>query len=314
MKPVIIQLFKRKLFSSLFFAVLILPFFPAEQSDAKKNVPYRNLGFSGMQSMEVDILRQKYLTDLQKWLYQVLDEGQQYRIYIRNELEKQKMPAILEYLALVESDYNPNAKSRSGATGLWQFMTNSVSGLLEYNEYVDQRLDPWISTQAALKKLNMNYKTFGDWLLAITAYNCGAGALQRAIKQAGSRDFWYLSRNGYLSAQACGYVPKLLAIADAVENDRYYGVSFPHARTWNGATLETRAGVFDYVSVSESVSLTKLAYELRIDEETFLSLNSALIKKITPPGKKYRIRFPEGMKDSAVYALYEMGFFTVCPE
>ena len=312
--PDSINFYKKKLFTALFITVLTIPVFSAEKIDTQKSIPYKNLGFSGIQSMEVDILRQKYLTVLQKWLYQVLDDGQQYRIYIRNELEKQNMPAILEYLALVESDYNPSARSRSGATGLWQFMTNSVSGLLEYNEYVDQRLDPWISTQAALKKLNMNYKTFGDWLLAITAYNCGAGALQRAIKKAGNNDFWYLSRNGYLSAQACGYVPKLLAIADVVENDKYYGVAFPHAKAWNGTTLETRAGIFDYVSVSESVSLTKLAYELRIDEETFLSLNSALIRQITPPGKKYKIRFPEGMKDSAVYALNEMGFFTVHPE
>ena len=310
MKILHLLFYRKKIFCSLLFFITLFCTFSAEE---KKSV-YKNLGYEGMQSMEVDILRQKYLTVLQKWLYQVLDDGQQYRIYIRNELEKQNMPAILEYLALVESDYNPSARSRSGATGLWQFMTNSVSGLLEYNEYVDQRLDPWISTQAALKKLSMNYKTFGDWLLAITAYNCGAGALQQAIKKAGSKDFWYLSRNGYLSTQASGYVPKLLAIADVVENDRYYGVNFPHARAWNGTTLETRAGFFDYVSVSESVSLTKLAYELRIDEETFLSLNSALIKKITPPGKRYKIRFPEGMKDSAVYALHEMGFFTVSPD
>lgn len=265
-----------------------------------------------MNSMKVDILRTYYLSErAQKWLYNVLEEGQQYRIYTRNQLEKRKMPAILEYLPLVESEYNPNAKSSSGATGLWQFMTNSVKGLLEYNEYVDQRYDPWKSTDAALTKLNDNYKTFGDWLLAITAYNCGAGALNRAINKAGSRDFWYLSQNGYLSEQAAGYVPKLLAIADVVENDRYYGVSFPHAKAWNGTTLETRAGMFDYVTVKQSVPLKKLAYELRIDEETFLSLNSALIKQVTPPDRKYSIRFPEGMKESAEYALHEMGFFTI---
>ena len=305
------RLFSRK----IFFCSLILFFLLCRTVFSKEKKPeYKNLGYDGMQSMEVDLLRQKYLTELQKWLYQVLDDGQQYRIFIRNELERQKMPQILEYLALVESDYNPNARSRSGATGLWQFMTNSVAGLLEYDEYVDQRLDPWASTEAALKKLNTNYKTFGVWLLAITAYNCGAGALQRAIKKAGSKDFWYLSRNGYLSKQASGYVPKLLAIADVVENDSYYGVSFPHCRAWNGTTLETRAGKFDYIKVRESIPLKRLAHELRIDEETFLSLNSALIKQVTPPGKTYRLRFPEGMRDSAAYALNEMGFFAITPE
>ncbi len=269
---------------------------------------YKNLGFNGMQSMQVDALRTKYLTTHKKWLYDVLDDAQQYRIYVRNELEKRKMPAILEYLPFVESDYNPNARSRSGATGLWQFMTNSVAGLLEYNEYVDQRLDPWASTQAALTKLNDNYRTFGDWLLAITAYNCGAGALNRAIKKAGSRDFWYLAQNGYLSDQAAGYVPKLLAVADVVENDSYYNVVMPHARAWNGITLETRAGKFDYVTVHERIPLAAIAAELRIDEETFFALNSALVKGVTPPHKAYRLRFPEGMKDSAVYALRALGF------
>ena len=238
---------KKICFYLIFFIFLLNNYslFCQQKSSSEKNVKYKNIGYPGMNSMKVDILRTYYLSErAQKWLYNVLEEGQQYRIYTRNQLEKRKMPAILEYLPLVESEYNPNAKSSSGAIGLWQFMTNSVKGLLEYNEYVDQRYDPWKSTDAALTKLNDNYKTFGDWLLAITAYNCGAGALSRAIKKAGSRDFWYLSQNGYLSEQAAGYVPKLLAIADVVENDRYYGVSFPHAKAWNGTTLETRAGMF----------------------------------------------------------------------
>lgn len=304
---------KRKCFCLVALAFLFNTFnLFSQQNSSSKQVKYKNLGYSGMNSMKVDTLRTYYLSEkAQKWLYGVLDEGQQYRIYIRNQLEKRKMPAILEYLPLVESEYNPNAKSRSGAVGLWQFMTNSVKGLLEYNEYVDQRYDPWKSTDAALTKLNDNYKTFGDWLLAITAYNCGAGALSRAINKAGNRDFWYLCQNGYLSEQASGYVPKLLAIADVVENDEFYGVKFPHARAWNGTTLETRAGFFDYVTVSQSVPLKKLARELRIDEETFLALNSALIRQVTPPDSKYQIRFPEGMQESAAYALNEMGFFTI---
>lgn len=304
---------KRKCFCLVVLAFLFNTFnLFSQQNSSSKQVKYKNLGYTGMNSMKVDTLRTYYLSEkAQKWLYGVLDEGQQYRIYIRNQLEKRKMPAILEYLPLVESEYNPNAKSRSGAVGLWQFMTNSVKGLLEYNEYVDQRYDPWKSTDAALTKLNDNYKTFGDWLLAITAYNCGAGALSRAINKAGSRDFWYLCQNGYLSEQASGYVPKLLAIADVVENDEFYGVKFPHARAWNGTTLETRAGFFDYVTVSQSVPLKKLARELRIDEETFLALNSALIRQVTPPDSKYQIRFPEGMQESAAYALNEMGFFTI---
>lgn len=298
-------------------ALLLLSFsgavFPAEDGSKKAGAPeavYKNLGFPGMDNAAVEQLRKKYLTTHRNYLYKILDEGQQYRIFVRNELEKRKMPAILEYLPLVESDYNPYAKSKSGATGLWQFMLNSISGLLEYNDFVDERLDPWKSTEAALKKLNENYRTFGDWLLAITAYNCGAGALKKAIKNAGSRDFWYLKEKGFLSEQASGYVPKLLAIADVVENSTYYGTTFPQARAWNGTTLETRAGMFDYVTVYDTVYLNALSHELRIDRQELYDLNSALVKHVTPPNKEYTLRFPEGMKDSAAYALNQMGYLT----
>lgn len=297
-KTIILTVFLTGLFSNQLFS----------HSTSKKE--YKNLGFTGMNDTSVKKLREKYLTTHKDWLYDVLDNGQQYRIYVRNMLEKQNMPAILEYLPLVESNYNPYARSRSGATGLWQFMLNSISGLLEYNEYVDQRLDPWKSTEAALKKLNENYKTFGDWLLAITAYNCGQGALKKAIKKAGSKDFWYLKNNGFLSEQATGYVPKLLAIADVCENTEYYGVNLPTGRAWNNTTLETRAGMFEYVTVYKSVYLNELAHELRIDEQDFYDLNSALTKHMTPPGKAYPIRVPEGMKDSCAYALNQMGYLT----
>ena len=297
-KTIILTVFLIVLFSNQLFS----------HSTSKKE--YNNLGFTGMNDSSVKKLREKYLTTHKEWLYDVLDNGQQYRIYVRNMLEKQNMPAILEYLPLVESNYNPYARSRSGATGLWQFMLNSISGLLEYNEYVDQRLDPWKSTEAALKKLNENYKTFGDWLLAITAYNCGQGALKKAIKKAGSKDFWYLKNNGFLSEQATGYVPKLLAIADVCENAEYYGVNLPTGRAWNNTTLETRAGMFEYVTVYKSVYLNELAHELRIDEQDFYDLNSALTKHMTPPGKAYPIRVPEGMKDSCAYALNQMGYLT----
>lgn len=297
-KTIILTVFLIVLFSNQLFS----------HSTSKKE--YKNLGFTGMNDSSVKKLREKYLTTHKEWLYDILDNGQQYRIYVRNMLEKQNMPAILEYLPLVESNYNPYARSRSGATGLWQFMLNSISGLLEYNEYVDQRLDPWKSTEAALKKLNENYKTFGDWLLAITAYNCGQGALKKAIKKAGSKDFWYLKNNGFLSEQATGYVPKLLAIADVCENAEYYGVNLPTGRAWNNTTLETRAGMFEYVTVYKSVYLNELAHELRIDEQDFYDLNSALTKHMTPPGKAYPIRVPEGMKDSCAYALNQMGYLT----
>ena len=110
-------------------------------------------------------------------LSEILDNGEPYRLYVRQELKKKNLPAALEYLPVVESEYKPLAVSKSGARGLWQFMDNSIAGLLKKNEYIDERYDPWLSTDAALKKLEENYRQFKDWPLAIAAYNCGAGAM-----------------------------------------------------------------------------------------------------------------------------------------
>ena len=270
---------------------------------AAKKPTHKNLGFSGYDNQKVVELRKKYLTTHNEWLKNLLDDAEVYRIYVRHEIEKRNLPVILEYLPVVESNYTPHAISRSGAAGMWQFMTNSVEPFLVYNEYVDERLDPWKSTEAALSKLTDNYKMFGDWLLAITAYNCGAGALKRTIKKAGSSDFWFLMEKGFLSEQASSYVPKLLAIADVVENDAYYGVKMPHARNAAGKTIDLDAGKFDYVSVKRQISLKAIAQELRIDEEEFLSLNSALVKGVTPPKTQYALRFPSGMGETAKYLL-----------
>lgn len=278
----------------------------ASSKSVKNKAEYKSLGFPGINRKEVKTLRKKYLTTHKEWLYRILDEAEPYRIYVRNKIAERKLPAILEYLPVVESDYNPGAVSKSGATGMWQFMLNSVEPFLVVNEYIDERLDPWKSTEAALSKLEDNYKMFGDWLLAITAYNFGAGALKRAIEKAGSSDFWYLCDNKYLSEQASGYVPKLIAVADVAENALYYGIKMPTARDRKGDTIEMRAGMFDYVSVKHSVPITDLARELRIDEADLLSLNSSLVKKVTPPDAEFKIRFPEGMKESAERALDEM--------
>ena len=122
----------------------------------------------------------------------------EYRLYVRQQIQKRNLPEILEYLPVVESNYKTTAKSYSGAVGMWQFMSNSVYPFLVLNDFVDQRLDPWYSTDAGLSKLEDNYNYFGDWLIAIAAYNCGGGTMTKALRTAGIKDFWYLADNGYL--------------------------------------------------------------------------------------------------------------------
>lgn len=266
-------------------------------------IKYTQIEFYPQKKAVVEELKQKYITTHQKWLYELLDEAELYRIYVRQEIKKRNMPEILEYLPVVESNYIPTAKSKSGATGMWQFMLNSIKPFLEYNEYIDERLDPYKSTQAALSKLQDNYNMFGDWLIAITAYNCGAGAMKRILNKSSKKDFWYLYEHNLLSKQASQYVPKLLAIADVATNYKYYNITLPSARDRNGKTLQIDPEDFEYYTTYKQINLEQLAYEIRLDYTTLKELNLALVKGVTPPNQKYKIRLPYGTKKTVEYIL-----------
>ncbi|MEM6632168.1 MAG: transglycosylase SLT domain-containing protein [Bacteroidota bacterium] len=127
------------------------------------------------------------------------------------ELDRARMPMELKYLPIVESALNPHARSRVGATGLWQFMYYTARDYrLEINSYVDERKDPFASTEAAVRYLQLAYNEFGDWLLAIAAYNCGEGNVRKAIRRSGGgRTFWEIRR--YLPRETRGYVPAFIA-------------------------------------------------------------------------------------------------------
>ena len=203
---------------------------------------------------QVDRFRKMYLSP--KWsalLRGYLESAMEYRLFVRKAVADKEMPEMLEYLPVVESNYKTNAKSRSGAIGMWQFMANSVWPFLTLNDFVDERLDPWKSTEAALRKLTDNYNIFNDWLLAIGAYNCGVGAMNRAIKKAGGvKDFWYLAENGYLSRQTAEYVPKLIAIADLAINSEYYGIDIPDHKEEYELLENEKNGNFDYLTVHKA--------------------------------------------------------------
>lgn len=134
------------------------------------------------------------------------------------------LPMELKYLAIIESGLNPRAVSRVGATGMWQFMypTARMYGL-EINSYVDDRLNPFASVDAAARYLRDAYKIFGDWSLAISSYNCGSGNVNKAIKRAGgSRDFWNIYQ--YLPKETRGYVPLMVGAMYALNYSKEYGL------------------------------------------------------------------------------------------
>ena len=254
---------------------------------------------------EVEKFRKLYLSP--KWstlLRAYLESAMEYRLYVRKAIQDAQMPEMLEYLPVVESNYKTSAKSRSGAIGMWQFMANSVWPFLTLNDFVDERLDPWKSTDAALKKLTDNYNYFNDWLLAIGAYNCGVGAMSKAIKKAGGeKNFWYLAENGYLSKQTAEYVPKLIAIADLAINSEYYGIDIPNHNEEFEMLENEKNGNFDYITVKKAYSLNQLAQEMRLDNATLKRLNPSYTMGMTHPSKQSEIRLPLGMKQSALDAL-----------
>lgn len=257
---------------------------------------------------QVESFRKQYLSP--KWstlLRGYLESAMDYRLYVRKAVSDREMPEMLEYLPVVESNYKTNAKSRSGAIGMWQFMANSVWPFLTLNDFVDERLDPWKSTDAALKKLTDNYNIFNDWLLAIAAYNCGVGAMNKAIKKAGGvKDFWYLAENGYLTKQTSDYVPKLIAIADLALNSEYYGIDIPNHNEEYELLENERNGNFDYITVKKAYSLNQLAQEMRMDSDTIKRLNPSYTMGMTHPSKTSEIRLPLGMKQSAEDALVHL--------
>ena len=256
---------------------------------------------------EIERFRKQYLDP--KWtqvLYNALENAIDYRLYIRKELAEQGLPPELEYLPVVESNYKTNARSKSGALGLWQFMANSVKPMLTLNDYVDERLDPWKETAAALKKLKENYDFFGDWLIAIGAYNCGSGAMARALAKAEVKDFWYLCDKNLIPQQTKLYVPKLLAIADLANNCEYYGIDIPLHEEEYEVLYNEKNAIFDYITVKKAYSLNVLAQHMRIDEAELKRLNPSFILGFTHPSAESTIRLPAGSELIAREALEGM--------
>ena len=278
---------------------------PTEEETKPVHNPLAFVSEEELAKEEVEKFRKLYLSP--KWstlLKAYLESAMEYRLYVRKAIQDAQMPEMLEYLPVVESNYKTAAKSRSGAIGMWQFMANSVWPFLTLNDFVDERLDPWKSTDAALKKLTDNYNYFNDWLLAIGAYNCGVGAMSKAIKKAGGeKNFWYLAENGYLSKQTAEYVPKLIAIADLAINSQYYGIDIPSHDEEFEMLENEKNGNFDYITVKKAYSLNQLAQEMRLDNATLKRLNPSYTMGMTHPSKQSEIRLPLGMKQSALDAL-----------
>ncbi len=191
-------------------------------------------------------------------------------------LEAEGLPLELKYLPVIESGLDPNAVSKHGATGLWQFMLGAARGLgMEVNSLVDERRDPYVASAKAASFLKDLYATYGDWSLAIAAYNCGPGAVNKAIRRAGgdakSHDFWSIYY--YLSPETRGYVPMFIATNYVMNYYPQHNIS---------PVLPTKPLVTDTVNITQRVHFDQISKVLDIPVEELRILNPQYRADIVP--------------------------------
>jgi membrane-bound lytic murein transglycosylase D len=217
---------------------------------------------------------QRILSSESEALQCALQRARPFREHICSRLAEQELPPELLYLPILESGYQVRAVSRSGAAGLWQLMTNTASPLgLRRDRWVDQRLDFWTSTEAALRKLEEGFQRFGSWELALAAYNCGMGALQRAIASSGLRDFWGLREKGLLPRETAEYVPRFYALMILCSYPQRHALPLQ----WQPGQSWTR------LLLPHSVELALLAEAAGLDLELLSRGNAELRTPLTPP-------------------------------
>lgn len=191
-------------------------------------------------------------------------------------LEEQGLPLELKYLPVIESGLDPNAVSKHGATGLWQMMLGTAKGLgLEVNSLVDERRDPYVASERAASYLKDLYSAYGDWSLAIAAYNCGPGNVNKAIRRAGGdakdHDFW--SIYNYLSPETRGYVPMFIAANYVMKYYPDHNIS---------PVLPVKPLVMDTVQIAERVHFNQISKVLDIPVEELRILNPQFRADVIP--------------------------------
>jgi membrane-bound lytic murein transglycosylase D len=213
----------------------------------------------------------------------------QYRPMIERILKETGVPRDLIYLAQVESGFQPMALSNKKAKGIWQFVPfrGAEYGLVQ-NWWVDERQDPEKSTRAAARHLKDLYEQYNDWYLAMAAYNCGPGNVQKAIERTGYADFWEMSDRHVLPLQTENYVPAILAVDIIAKNPEKYGFSVEPFKP-----IET-----ERVTVSTPTDLRLVAETIDTSVETLHSFNPALLRMTTPPNMPdFKLNLPAGTKE-----------------
>ncbi|MGB8703776.1 MAG: LysM peptidoglycan-binding domain-containing protein [Gillisia sp.] len=227
-----------------------------------------------------------YLTRNKQAMERLMALSTYYFPMFEEQLDRYDVPLEIKYLAIIESALNPRAKSRVGATGLWQFMfTTGKMHDLDVSSYVDERMDPTRSTQAAVEYLASLYKTFGDWDLVLAAYNSGPGNVSKAIRRSGgSTNYWKL--RPYLPRETAGYVPAFLATL----------YLFEYAKEHDFQPKKPEVAFFetDTIHVKQLLTFDQISEVTGVDKEMLEFLNPSYKLDIIPyvDDKEYALRLP----------------------
>jgi membrane-bound lytic murein transglycosylase D len=215
-----------------------------------------------------------------------LQRAGRYRPLARQIFREERVPLDLVWLAQAESNWRPNARSWANAQGIWQFVSwRGRQYGLRQNEWIDERSGIEQATRAAARYLRVLYDRFLDWQLAMAAYNCGEGRVDRAIAACGYADFWYLYNHRLLSQETRNYIPIILAIIIIAKDPVKYGF---------GDITADPPLQYDTVSVNEALDLRLIAEITNTPYEIIEQLNPELKRGITPADMEYNLRLPPG--------------------
>jgi membrane-bound lytic murein transglycosylase D len=227
-----------------------------------------------------------------------LSRSGRYHDMIISTLKQEGVPQDLIYLAQAESGFHPLAVSRAGARGIWQFMASRARGYgLSHNMWVDDRQDPEKSTRAAARHLKDLYAQFGDWYLAMAAYNSGPGTVQAAVKRTGYADFWELYQRNVLPKETRNYVPIILAVTIMAKNPAQYG--------FENVVMEHPPD-YDTVTIDYPVDLRLVAQCIDSSSAELQDLNPSLLRLSTPREGKYQLHLPAGTRDQYLAAISDI--------
>jgi membrane-bound lytic murein transglycosylase D len=222
-------------------------------------------------------------------LLRSLERAGKYKEMISKNLQAQGVPQDLIYLAVAESGFQPQAlNARSGAGGMWQFMPTGAYGLAR-NGWFDERFDPEKSSIAYAKYMKTLYNQFGDWYLAMAAYDWGPGNVQRAVMKTGYADFWELYRRNALPGETKNYVPGIIAAIIMAKNPEQYGLD---------KMVPEAAVISDMVSVDYTIDLRLVADLTGASLQEIVGLNPSLLRMTTPRDMMFDLHLPVGTKDA----------------